>query len=309
RRFGGDRIKGIMNWAGFKEDEALENSMVSKAMEGAQVKVEAHNFEIRKYLVEYDDVVNRHRDVIYGERGKLISGADLKANVQDMVERELQETLTTRLAGRDAEEWDVPGLVAELRTMFPLSQELQADRLEAMSREEITEAVLEYARKLYAEREQALGVENMRTVERLVMLRVIDSHWVVHLTAMEALRQGIGLQAAGQRDPLVAYRTEAHASFQQLTKNIQQDIARTIYHASMAMQQPAPAPQGGARQPRASGRPAQPARPASRQQSPMAAVTGNRGAQPAQVGAKVGRNEPCPCGSGKKYKRCHGAAA
>ena len=307
RRFGGDRIKGIMNWAGFKEEEALENSMVSRAMEGAQVKVEAYNFEIRKYLVEYDDVVNRHRDVIYAERAKITGQADLKANVQDMVERELKELLNVRLTGRDAEDWDVEGLVAELPAIFPLPQELQQDRLAEMARDEIVQSVLEYARSFYKEREEALGAETMRGLERLVMLRVIDSHWVAHLTAMEALRQGIGLQSAGQRDPLVSYRTEAHASFQQLLENIQRDIVHTIYHASLAMQPAASTTPQPAGQPQPARAPL-PARVTAKQQSPMAAVMANRQVQPARAGEKVGRNDPCPCGSGKKYKRCHGAA-
>ncbi|MSQ13166.1 MAG: preprotein translocase subunit SecA [Dehalococcoidia bacterium] len=308
RRFGGDRIKGIMNWAGFKEEEALENSMVSRAMEGAQVKVEAYNFEIRKYLVEYDDVVNRHRDVIYAERAKITGEADLKSNVQDMVERELKELLNVRLAGRDSEDWDVEGLVAELQTIFLLPQELQPDRLAEMTRDEIVQAVLGYARSFYKEREEALGAENMRGLERLVMLRVIDSHWVAHLTAMEALRQGIGLQSAGQRDPLVSYRTEAHASFQQLLENIQRDIVHTIYHASLAMQPAASSVPQPAGQPQPVRAPL-PVRATAKQQSPMAAVMANRQVQPARAGEKVGRNDPCPCGSGQKYKRCHGTGA
>ncbi|MSQ11876.1 MAG: preprotein translocase subunit SecA [Dehalococcoidia bacterium] len=306
RRFGGDRIKSIMNWAGFKEDEALENSMVSKAMESAQSKVEAHNFEIRKQLVSYDDVVNRHRDVIYGERGKIIGGADLKANVLDMVEKELKQQIAQHLTGLDASDWDVDGLEREFRIIFPLPEHLTADRLAELGREDLEQAILEHARTFYEQREQAIGPETTRTLERLVMLRVIDTHWVEHLTNMEALRQGIGMHSAGQRDPLVAYRTEGHESFERLLERMQRDIVRTIYHAVIEVPQVQVAP---AEQRKSVAAQRQPVRAQVVKPSPMAALAGKRvpggQAQPVVAGNKVGRNDPCPCGSGKKYKRCH----
>jgi preprotein translocase subunit SecA len=337
RRFGGERVKGIMSWAGIKEDEAIENSMVSKAMENAQQKVEAQNFEIRRYLVAYDDVVNKHRDVIYSERNKILSGADLKANILEMLEKELRAVMAAKLAGRDADEWDVEGLAAELKAIFPLPDHLQADKLETMAKEEIESAVLEHAHTLYEEREQLFTPQNMRLMERLVMLRIIDTHWVMHLTTMEGLRQSVGMQGVGQRDPLVSYRTEGHQSFESLLTNIQRDIARTIFQTAITVQQgEAPkqptgngkasgTPRQQAHQPEApKAAPSQPApqaaqaprangpspRPISTTpQSPMTRVVGpDRNRQPVAAGApKVGRNDPCPCGSGKKYKKCHGA--
>ena len=297
RRFGGDRIKGFMNLMGIAEDQPLEAGMVTKALGTVQTKVEAHNFEIRKNLVEYDDVINRHREVIYAERRKILEEADLKANVLSMVEQELETVLDAFIVGNDPSGWDLDGLVKELRVIFPLPAELDEREMERLSGEEVHERVQEHASDLYEQREAAVGSEMMRALERLVMLRTIDSHWVQHLTTMENLRQGVGLQAYGQRDPLVAYRAQGHEHFQAMLESIQHDIAHTIYHVSLVQEQTAAAPRRG------------PALRAVRP-SPMAAMAPQRQAVAVAPGgaAKVGRNAPCPCGSGKKYKKCHGAA-
>ncbi|MBI4337372.1 MAG: preprotein translocase subunit SecA [Chloroflexi bacterium] len=293
RRFGGERIKTVMNWAGIPDDQPIKNTMVSKAIENAQVRVEAYNFEIRKHLVDYDDVVNRHRDVIYVERNKVLIGADLKGNIQGMVERELQHLLATYVEGHDPEHWNLEGLEHELKAIFPLPAELEKEQLRRLSRDEMEQHLLDFAKRLYQQREESMEPQQMRLLERVVLLRTIDSHWVEHLTTMEGFRQGVGLEAAGQRDPLVAYRTRGHEMFQELLARIQHDVARTIYHASLVVH-----PQQGT-----------PARPASRvRPSPMAAVARSGREAVAAGGRKVGRNEPCPCGSGKKYKKCHGAS-
>ncbi len=300
RRFGGDRIKGFMNLMGIAEDQPLEAGMVTKALGTVQTKVEAHNFEIRKNLVEYDDVINRHREVIYAERRKILEEADLKTNVLSMVEGELNAVLDAFIVGRDPSGWDLDGLVKELRVIFPLPPDLDEQEMEQLSGEELHERVQEHASDLYAQREEAVGPEMMRALERLVMLRTIDSHWVQHLTTMENLRQGVGLQAYGQRDPLVAYRAQGHELFQAMLESIQHDIAHTIYHVSLTQQQ----------QPQAAPHRHGPALRAVRP-SPMAAMAPQRQAVATAPsgGAKVGRNAQCPCGSGKKYKKCHGAAA
>jgi preprotein translocase subunit SecA len=294
RRFGGDRIKGIMEWAGFDEDTPIENKMVSKAIESAQVKVEAYHFDMRKHLVEYDDVVNTHRDVIYGERNKILGGADLKANILSILEREILEIVAAYTSGKSPETWDTKALLKELSGIFPPPSDLTAETLSQMAQEEIEERLLDHARRLYDTLEAELTPEVMRAIERQLMLRVIDANWVQHLTAMENLRTGIGLQAFGQRDPLVMYKKEGHEMFQNLQARIQDDIAHFIFHINIA-------PNGNA------GKPA-PARAKapSGGQSVMAKVVGTR-REPVVAGQKVGRNEPCPCGSGKKYKRCHGA--
>ncbi len=293
RRFGGDRIKAFMNWAGVDEDTPLENKLVTKALGSAQVKVEAYHFDIRKHLLDYDDVLNRHREVIYAERRKVLEGVDLKANILAMLKREIQEILNDFLVGKDPDNWNVKGLLSELQTIFPLPKELKdRESLVRFSRDEIEQQLQEYAERLYQEREEAMGPQNMRLLERLVMLRAIDTHWVQHLTAMENLRQGVGLHAYGQRDPLTMYKTEGHRMFEELKARIQRDVVHTIYRVAIQASAAAPAKPDGAKA------------------SPMAAVMGSaRGnREPVAAGAhKVGRNDPCPCGSGKKYKRCHGA--
>ncbi|MFQ5827465.1 MAG: SEC-C metal-binding domain-containing protein, partial [Dehalococcoidia bacterium] len=275
RRFGGDRVKSIMEWAGMDEDVPIENAMISKVIENAQVKVEGYHFDIRKHLVEYDDVINKHREVIYGERKKIMEGADLKANVQSMVRDELQALVAACVSDDIDGEWDADALKEELAQILPLPPSFGLDGSEG--RKEMEKTLLQMAETLYEEREKELGAENMRMLERLVMLRTIDDLWVEHLTMMENMRHGIGLQAVGQRDPLIAYKTQGHGMFQGLLDNIRHDVAHTIYRVGIA-REPSPQPQAAA--------------PAQKEK--------------VAIGGKVGRNDPCPCGSGKKYKKCHG---
>ena len=300
RRFGGDRIKGLMEWSGVGDEVPFESNMVSRAIGTAQTKVEAFHFEIRKHLVEYDEVINQHRTVVYDDRRRILLGENLKPKILSLIQRELQLILDMYVSSGNPEDWEIGPLTDELRTFFPLPAELEAAELETMGREEMEERIIAYAQELYDQREEAIGAEEMRRMERLVMLRTIDAHWVVHLTAMENLRQGIGLHAYGQRDPLVTYRTQAHEKFGEVQAVIQHDIAATIYHLTQVTDQPAGAP-----------RRAPPSRAVK--PSPMAAMVGKPQAVAAgQSGGgprKIGRNDPCPCGSGKKYKRCHGAAA
>ena len=194
--------------------------------------------------------------------------------------------MSTYLQSTDAEIWNLNGLLQELGTISALPLELDTEeKLSLLGRDEIEERLMRYAEELYDEREAQIESENMRTLERLLMLRTVDIYWVHHLTAMDNLRQGIGLHAFGQRDPLVMYKTEGSRMFQALLDRIQHDVVHSIYQVSLA--------------------PAQGARRAN--SSPMAAASGRQREAVAVGGEKVGRNEPCPCGSGKKYKRCHGA--
>ena len=283
RRFGGERIKGFMEWAGLGEDVPIENKLVNKSVEASQTKVESSHFEARKHLVEYDDVANAHRDVIYSERRKILEGSDLKANIQEMIHKELGSLVSTHLSGENSEEWDLNTFTSEIQTVFPLPPDLDGDSIPVMHSDEVRERLVEHADAVYTEREEQLGAEEMRTLERLVMLRIIDTHWVQHLTSITNLRQSIGLQAFGQRDPLVMYKHEGHKMFQELLDRIQHDIVHSIYRTGLE------------------SRPA--VRRVQRPQVPAAARQAGAGAR------KVGRNDPCPCGSGKKYKRCHGVAA
>ena len=307
RRFGGDRIKGVMDRLGLDEDMPIENVLVNKAIQSSQVKVEGHNFDIRKHLVEYDDVANLHREVIYGERRKILSGADLKSNIQDMVHQELEQMVAVHTSATARSDWTLDVLHSELLTIMPLPPELSEEHLYEMEPDELQEALIQQAGALYEEREQQFGAEQMRVVERMVMLRVIDTHWVEHLTAMQNLREGIGLHAYGQRDPLVMYKKEAHDMFGNLQAAMQHDIVHTLFHvapaASGAATAEAAAPTGRGRTGRGT------AMAAAAKPSVMANAVGNRDGGGASSGGKVGRNDQCPCGSGKKYKRCHGVAA
>ncbi len=293
RRFGGDRLKTVLGWAGMDEENPIENKWVSRAIEQAQVKVEGYHFDIRKHLVEYDDVVNKHRELIYEERKKILEGADLKSNILSMVKEELQSLVETHTAGGYGDGWDIESLVGELATFFLLPPDLNAETLSQMSAGEIKDSLLDQAETLYEQKEKDVGAENMRIMERLLLLRIIDSLWVEHLTAMEHMRQGIGLQATAQRDPLVAYKREGHTMFQTLMAAIQHDIAHVIYRANITKKGETP-----------QGQTAQPPTPVA---AAAQAQTGGESRKRLKVkGKKVGRNDPCPCGSGKKYKHCCG---
>ncbi|MDM7999947.1 MAG: preprotein translocase subunit SecA [Dehalococcoidia bacterium] len=274
KRFGGDRVKGLMEWGGMgEEDNPLELSMFNKVIENAQMKVEGFHFEIRKHLVDYDDVVNKHREIIYGERKRILQSANLKENILSMIREEIQELVSLHF---DKEQSDVAGLLEEVKRIMPaLPPDMTAQALAGVRPEEIEARLTNCAESLYESKEKELGEENMRMLERLVMLRVLDNLWTEHLTMMEHMRQGIGLQAVGHADPLVAYKKEGHALFQSLTANIRHDVVRVIYNANIVKREPS-------------------------QQT----AASKRHAAPANK--ETGRNDPCPCGSGKKYKKCCG---
>jgi preprotein translocase subunit SecA len=291
RRFAPDWLPGMLSKLGMDEDVPIESGMVTKALENAQTKVEGHNFDIRKHLVEYDDVMNVHRDVVYTERTKVLEGANLHDDVFGMVEEEIKELIATQLPNRQEEAWDRELLIEELQAILPLSEDASAEIMSSGSAQEIEALVLDEAEAAYETRENEMGEENMRLLERLLLLQSIDRLWVEHLTAMDEMRQGIGLQAYGQQDPLVAYKREARDMWDQLLANIRRTISHAIYHVNLSTntqpQSQAPAP-NQVRE----NRPDQAAVPAARVN-----------------GRKLGRNDPCYCGSGKKYKRCHGLAA
>jgi preprotein translocase subunit SecA len=308
RRFAPDWLPGMLAKLGMEENVPIESGWVSKALENAQTKVEGHNFDIRKHVVEYDDVMNVHRDVIYTERTKVLQGEDLRANIFGMVEDELRDLVRTHTPGRDL--WDVESLVEDVKAIFPLSDEATEEIMHSTSSEEVEALVLDEAEAGYDAREAEMGAEKMRLLERLLLLQTIDRLWVEHLTAMDEMRQGIGLQAYGQQDPLVSYKREAHDMWEQLLENIRQNIARAIFH--VALQVPAQPQAAAAGSP--ARQPVGAAAGASTMPSPET-LRENRGGDEAPAtaqranGRKIGRNDPCYCGSGKKYKRCHGLAA
>ena len=295
RRFGGDKIQSIMSWAGMDEDTPIENNMISKSIENAQVKVEAYHFDMRKHLVEYDDVVNTHRDVIYTQRDKVIDGVDLSNQIKDMIVSECQAIVFDCVSGSVSENWDVPRMLSELGGLIPLAETLQIEESVASSGpDKYLDDILTHLDGIYESFEGTLGPDNCREIERFLMLRSIDTNWVQHLTSMENLRQGIGLQAVGQRDPLVMYRKEGHEMFQGLQQRIQDDVSHTIFRT-------------GEMPLNMNSNPSKSSANRGRRQSEMATASRSNGAK--RTGAKVGRNQQCPCGSGKKFKRCCGLAA
>lgn len=324
RRFGGDTIKRFMNWA-MEEEGHIESKAVSKSIESAQVKTEAFHFDIRKHLVEYDDVANAHRDVIYKEREKVLAGADLKANVIGMIEANISEVLSQYLRDSHPDAWESETLrlaTMELRAITDLPAEFDnPEDLRDYDYEEIEDILNSHTRHLYDSVEAVYGADNLRTLERFIMQKVIDDNWVEHLTAMERLRQSIGLEAFGQRDPLVMYRREAHKMFQELQEQISRGdfydgnqgaksnfTLHTIREFAQIGAQAHSQVARSANQSRGNGR-GNGRNNGRRRIAPSVmtkVVSDNREAVPAGS-RKVGRNSRCPCGSGKKYKRCHGA--
>ncbi|MCL6430413.1 MAG: preprotein translocase subunit SecA [Anaerolineae bacterium] len=279
RRFGGQSIAGIMDRLGVEEDVPIEHRLVSRAIENAQVKVEGYNFDLRKHVLEYDDVVNQQREIIYGQRRLILSEAELRPIIEEMIDEQVEILLNTYTAGEHRDDWDLTGLHAAVRQFFPLPPSQNPAVWSKLSREEIGEALHQAARRAYDEREAQLGSETMRQLERLVMLHTVDNLWVRHLTALDELREGIGLRAYGQRDPLVEYKREAHDMFSELTDTIRREIAHGIYRAQLVRAEPI----------------------RRREMHPNVA---SEAPAPRRSGARPGRNDPCPCGSGRKYKNC-----
>ncbi len=293
QRFGGDRIKSVMSWTGMDDDTPIENKLITKSISSAQVKVEGYHFDIRKHLLNFDDVLNTQREIIYTDRERILNGDNLKEKILDMLRQEFADLVRKHLPDRHQDNWDGTGLISELALICPLPPEMRdEERLYAQKYEDVGRILSDHAETVFEGREAELGSDQMRVLERLLLLRAIDLHWVNHLTTMENLRTGIGLHAYGQRDPLVMYRTEGHKTFQELLHRMQQDVVRSLFHVTVN-QRPASAP---AR------------RPADTPSSPMQKAVGN-GRQATAGGGKIGRNAKCPCNSGKKYKRCCGAAA
>lgn len=280
RRFGGERVKSVMEWAGMDDQTPIEHPVVTRAIANAQVQTEGYHFDTRKHLVEYDDVLNKHREVTYDERRKVLSGADLRENILSMLDEEIEIAVDAHF-NPDREELDGDALSQDLNALFPVSPEFAHETFDqlppAHMRDTIVDKVTQYARRMYEERESELGAQAMRFAERFVMLRVIDNLWMEHLTAMEHMRHGIGLRAAGQQKPIDVYKREGHALFDGLLAAIKHDVAAGMFRVSVKTQQPSPA-----------------ARPRSAKRVV------------APGGKKVGRNDPCPCGSGRKYKQCCG---
>ncbi|MED5450611.1 MAG: preprotein translocase subunit SecA [Chloroflexota bacterium] len=297
RRFGGDRIQTIMDWAGMDDETPIENKMISRSIEGAQVKVESFHFDMRKNLVEYDDVVNSHRDVIYEQRDAVLDGVELRPKIQRMIEGECEAVIAEGMSSTATENWDIESVVADIQRIIPLPSSLiDPEYVFNAGQQNYINEVLDHVEKIYNNFEAVLGDDNARSVERYIMLRTIDANWVQHLTAMENLRQGISLQAVGQRDPLVMYKKEGHELFQNLQSKIIDDVVHTIFRTGTPID-----PELGTQTidtPKIANQP-----------KPVVKTNDSSKVVKKTSGPKIGRNEQCPCGSGKKYKRCCGLAA
>ena len=307
RIFGSDRISGLMQRLGMEEGVPIEHRMVTRAIENAQKKVEAHNFEIRKQLLEYDDVMNKQREVIYERRKEILQGESVTETIQEMTDERLDSLLELYCGEeRHIDEWDLKGLAEALHQQFALT--VKEDWLQSIQgRDAIRTELLDQIQALYRHREADLGETAMRQIERVVMLRIIDTLWKDHLLSMDYLKEGIGLRGYGQRDPLVEYKREGFDLFADMMGRVQHEVIGTLMRVQPMRTAPAEAHAV------ASPQSAPPAAPSPARAPRLVYHRGDAGQQPSSAapvhrdGEKVGRNDPCPCVSGKKYKKCCGS--
>ncbi|MEK7600460.1 MAG: preprotein translocase subunit SecA [Patescibacteria group bacterium] len=288
RIFAGDRIKGLLERLGLGEDDVIEHSMLTSAIAQAQTRVEGHHFDNRKYVLEYDDVMNKHREAIYGLRRRALMGEDLKTYVRDAIQEAIETIVRTHMSVETGA-WDTKQIAESFAALVPGAsvQKTLEEKSESGSPEDIITFLSEEAASAYAIKEEKVGVDSMRQVERMVLLRTIDTLWMDHLELMEHLRDSVRLRAYGQREPLVEYKLEAQRMFNELLAGVRGQLAHVIYKVEVT-QQPRPTPM-------------QETMTLQKGQEAVASPS----AQPAH--GNIGRNDPCPCGSGKKYKKCHGA--
>jgi preprotein translocase subunit SecA len=286
RRFASAAIGSLMERFHFPEDVPIEHRMVSKAIESAQKQVEAQNFEVRKNLLKYDDVMNKHREVIYEERNELLEGADFASVARQWIEETVESALQAFTNPQVfPEEWDLEGMFAYLGQIYPVTLSKDSLDLEVLTQEELRESIIEDAEAAYTARENELDGEMMRQLERTVMLEVVDNKWREHLYELDYLQEGIGLRGMAGRDPLIEYQSEAYDMFMSMLESIKEEFARYIFHAQFVE--------------------------VERDRQPARMIESGAGDEPApkteqRQSDKVGRNAPCPCGSGKKYKKCCG---
>ncbi len=298
RIFAGERISNIMHKLGMEEGVPIESRLITKRIEAAQRAVEAQNFESRKHLLEYDDVMNKQRETIYGLRRQLLEGKNQKEEIQDAMDRVVDWLVTTHCPkDQHPDEWNKNGLFNEFWGRFGIDLRQHPDlRLDPKGLDELTRQLREIAHQRYIEREQVWGPERMRAHERMIMLQIVDAQWKDHLLAMDHLKEGIGLRGYGQRDPLVEYKRESFDMFEALMDRIEDETLRWLFLLKTPEEEEEMYRQYQRRK--------------RREQQEMRMAGAGAMEKPQQVirREKIGRNDPCPCGSGKKYKKCHGAA-
>jgi len=289
RLFGSDRMKTVVDAMGLKDDEPIEHNMLSRTIEGAQKKVEGNHFSVRKHLLEYDRINNEQREIIYKERRKVLEGADMQENIQNMMHEIINRAVDTYTSeGEDVGAWDTAGFVENVAQTFDAPKHSVAGILEGeSSKDALKEKTYALAKKLYDAKEEELTPERMREIERVIMLRVIDQKWMDHIDDMDQMRQGISLRAYAQRDPLLEYKFISYDMFEELSQNIQTDTIKALFRVRVAVQ---PERQRVAKEMFTNKDESATKAPIKRKE------------------AKVGRNDPCSCGSGQKYKHCCGRA-
>ena len=301
RIFAGEKLKAAMSKLGMEEDVPIESPMVSRAIERAQKQVEARNFETRKHLLEYDDVNNKQRMEIYGLRRGLLEGKEQKEYVLDRAKEILEEQVQESLAGRqDAEDREVDAFSQQVRHFFGIDMDSQLDNLRKMPVDQVSQQVWAAMENRYAAKEEKVGADLMRQYERHILLQIIDGAWKDHLLAQDHLKEGIGLRAYGQKDPLVEYKRESFEMFGHMKERIENDAVRFLF-----LLEPMTEDERVREDERRKQEQEEIFRAASRSKSGVTAKGGVE--QVRRKNAKVGRNDPCPCGSGKKFKKCHGA--
>jgi len=290
RLFGQDRLTGVVNALGLPEDVPIEHRMLSNAIEGAQKKVEGRNFNIRKHVLQYDDVMNKQREVIYEQRQKVLDGANLKDIYVGMIKGIIDSTVSSYcIEETNSLKWDWFSLTSFFNNTFPSEEPFVFSESErkGLNPTDVSDLIFSTVIEKYEAKEMELGEKTMREAERVVLLRVVDEKWMDHIDAMDQLRQGIGLRAYGQRDPVVEYKFEGFEMFEEMNANIRISAVRMMMGIRAGRQEEI--------------------KPVQRQMNLNASHDSAGALRQRKAVQKVGRNEPCPCGSGKKYKYCHGA--
>jgi len=299
RIFGSGKIGGIMDKLGMEEDEPIEHNMISRAIENAQKKVEGHNFDIRKHLLEYDDVMNKQREVIYQQRYEVLKGADVSEIIQDMIEDMVLDVVEEFFQDRiEASEWDWKGFKAKMGEIFNTAPEWSEEEISGLKRDSFEEKTLAFVKKAYAAQDEANGFDTQRQLEKIILLQIVDSHWKDHLLSMDHLKEGIGLRGYGQKNPLNEYKREGFDLFRNVIEDVKNQTVSSLMRVRVVHEEEVERLEEERR------------RRHEQEQIRMnkgAAGEGESAQQPIKrEGEKIGRNAPCPCGSGKKYKKCCG---
>lgn len=298
KRFGGDRVKGFMSWANMPEDEAIEHRMISNSIGQAQVRVEGYNFDMRKRVLEYDDVVNKQREVIYAQRRDVLKKDSMREDYTKILDNAII-ALVDEYTPDDVspDEWDLEGLYRRALAIFPVPESITPETMAGKDVEEIEEMLLNAVNEVYDRKTTELGSEMMPKVEKWAMLRAVDQHWQRHLTDLDVLREGIGLMSVAQRDPLVEYKRESYSMWQGMMDEIRTQAAYQLLTVQVAPRI--------ARRPQQTVQLLKPAVPVTTTSGAGGAAAAEVRSEPVRAQIKLGRNDPCWCGSGKKYKNCH----